>query len=534
MSARKRQTDIKMATAASKPSKVPAGITITQEQLVDIFTKSKASLVNFRHILLINDEAKEVAAASFHEEWSRSLLYGTGHEAFEGFRESAKDQYAVRSFMLYALRFPSTAWDYIVLIKNNSTLAENNLKEIAREYVQNPLLCSNLVRVNIQSGKVFEVVVKDAQEQERTVRIEAYGKGASVRGLAIRDKRPKIAIINDPQDTEDFTSITVQESDWEWFLADVMFLGQSCRIFLIGNNGGERCIIERVFNNASELGFKTRRIPVMQDGESTWPAKFSIEQIERERASYEAIGKLDIWLREKMCTAVSAENRIFDPADYRFFSPRTVHKIVEGCNLFATMDPARSTKQTGCYRAITVNAVDEQGYWFIVEIRYGRWPTSQHIDIIFDTVIRWKLQTFGIEKGEYLDVMEPFLRAEMAKRKVFFNIVPLEHGKAGSKLERIKMLSPRFKAHTIWFPENPVNQYPGEGNWLTEVKSELAGVTRDEIKSLFIDLADSLAMQEQIASVPFGSGGFIDGELPAAREAAYAHLPRYAEESEEI
>jgi len=38
-----------------------------------------------------------------------------------------------------------------------------------------------------------------------------------------------------------------------------------------------------------------------------------------------------------------------------------------------------------------------------------------------------------------------------------------------------------------------------------ELKTELKGVTNSEIKSLFIDLVDSLAMQEQIAEAPFGA-----------------------------
>lgn len=48
------------------------------------------------------------------------------------------------------------------------------------------------------------------------------------------------------------------------------------------------------------------------------------------------------------------------------------------------------------------------------------------------------------------------------------------------------MLQPYFKSGSLWFPDNDY--------WLTEMKNELAGVTRDEIKSEFIDCVDSLAM----------------------------------------
>ena len=96
-----------------------------------------------------------------------------------------------------------------------------------------------------------------------------------------------------------------------------------------------------------------------------------------------------------------------------------------------------------------------------------------------------------------MQVIEPFLTKEMQKRNVFFNVVPLEHAKRGSKLERIKLLQPRFKAHTVMFPD--------VADWLGELKSELAGVTKDEIKSEYIDCVDALAMTEQVAIPPVNS-----------------------------
>jgi phage terminase large subunit-like protein len=86
----------------------------------------------------------------------------------------------------------------------------------------------------------------------------------------------------------------------------------------------------------------------------------------------------------------------------------------------------------------------------------------------------------------------------MVRRNIFFSVVEIEHAKAGSKLERVKMLGPRFKAHTVWLPD--------EAPWLSELESELAGVTRDGFKSLYVDLIDALAMQEQIAKAPYKSG----------------------------
>lgn len=471
--------------------------------------KSKTGLVDFRHIFLINSPG-EVESAPFHYFWSDLLLNGQGHTAIQGFRESAKTQYILRSFLLYSITFPSEDRDYIVIIKKNATLAKNVLREIEQEANSHPLILANCKKVLEESGDVYSIDRVSEEGNIINVRIEAYGKGASIRGLANRDRRPKICIIDDPQDVEDAKSETIQFTDWEWFLSDVMFLGQHTRIFLIGNNLGDKSIIERVFNNAGQLNFKTEKIKIVQDGQPTWPAKYTLTEIDKEKEAFREMGKLDIWLRERMCEAVSPETRIFDPNDYRYFTARAVDKIIERCNRFGTLDPASSPDIKSCYRAIVVNAVNEDNIWNIVDVPYGRWDAAQLIDIIFETVIKWHLKDFGIEKGIFKQILEPFIYKEMSKRNVFFNIIPIEHAKQGTKLERIKMLQPRFKAHTIWFPE--------EAPWLVEMEAELAGITRDAIKSLYTDLIDTLAMQEQIAKKPYFGGFNIRQDLPREAE----------------
>ena len=473
-------------------------------------------MVNFRHILLTNSK-DEVEPAPFHFEWSDDLLNGTENEAKEGFRESAKTQYVIRSFNLYAIQFPSEKYDYIVIIKKNATLARNLLREIENEANSNPIIQANCKQVLEESGEVYSVDRYDENGNVINVRIEAYGKGASIRGLANRDRRPRIVIIDDPQDVEDAKSETVQQTDWDWFLSDVLFLGQRSRIFLIGNNLGEKCIIERVFANAERLGFKTQKIKQMKDGKPTWPAKYTIEEIEKEKRAFREMGKLDIWLRERMCEAVSAETRIFNPGDYKYFTAGAVNKIIQNCNIFATLDPASSPDIKSSYRAIVVNAVNEDNHWNIVDVQYGRWDSAKLVDMMFEMVLKWRFREFGVEKGIAKQILDPFIYKEMTKRNVRFDIIPIEHAKKGTKLERIKMLQPHFKAHSIWFPD--------KAEWLAEMEAELAGVTKDAIKSLYIDLVDALAMQEQIAKRPqFSSGQHKQRDLPRESESEYPIL----------
>lgn len=478
---------------------------------------SENSLVDFRYYLLINSK-DEVHPPKYHDEWSDILLKEKDNFAVEAFREAAKSQIIIRAYPLHSLMFPSVDNDYIVLIKQNATLASQKLLEIETEYLTNPVLCSNLVKIHQKSASIFSVDVKDAFGNVHNVRIEAYGKGSSIRGLSNVDRRPRIVVIDDPQDTEDSRSDTVLEADWNWFLGDVMFLGQNTRIFLIGNNLGEKCIIERVFNSAKELGFQTRKIAIIDDnGNSSWPEKFSLSMINKQKEAYSILGQIDIWMREKMCVSTSEETRVFNLKDFPRYSYLYVDDIIRGNNIFVTVDPASSTKNTSDYRAICVTAVNEKNIWTIVDFPYGRWRSDEFIDKLFETVIKWtpylsgsRRLPVGIEKGHFKQVLEPFIYKEMQRRNIYFDIREIEHASVGSKLERVKMLSPLVKAHSIQLPE--------QAPWLAELECELSGVTKDGFKSINDDLIDCVAAMQQLAQAPVSGKqkrAFLD-EIPAS------------------
>jgi predicted phage terminase large subunit-like protein len=451
----------------------------------EVYVAAKRGLVEYRTIFLPSPD--DVAPAAFHYDWSKELLFGDGHSAFEGFRESGKGSLILRSFPLYALTFPSEKWSYMVILKANMAQARKALKGISNEYLANPFINARLVKVLKNTADVFEVCV-DNNGTKMNILIEAYGKGASIRGLSNKDVRPNLILADDIQDSSDLMSETLPENDWDWFLGDVMFLGASARIFLIGNNLGEKCIIERVGRNAEMLGFKFKRIPCANADltVSAWPEKQSIEEIRKERDEYESIGKLDVWLREKMCMAVNDETRLFKEEMYRHYPSSLRDRLANEGEVIASLDPASSKRKDSCFRSISIGALMPDGHWYLLDNPYGRWDSVELMDKMFESVRKWGIREFGVEKGQYQQFLEPVLYREMTLRKCRFNVTPLEHGKVGSKLERIKMLQPYFKSGSIWFPEG--------ADWLLEMKNELAGVTRDELKSEYVDCVDSLAM----------------------------------------
>ena len=455
------------------------------KQIAEAFRRGKENIVTFNRLFLPVED--EVEPAWFHYLWSDILLNGDKHFAIEGFRESAKSTFVLRAFPLYRLTYPTKKANYIVFIMANQTKASKQLKEIAKTYTTNEFLSLNLVKVEQQSDKAFECIVTDENGQEVTVLMEAYGKGSSIRGLLWGDKRPDIIIIDDPQDVEDSLSDTIQNNDYDWFLSDAYFLGKQTRIFMIGNNLGEKCLIEQVINNKELLKFNALRIPVMnENGESNWAERFPVEEILEEKEAWRALGKLDIWEREKMCIAISPERQMFKKEYFMYYAPNELK--LEDCSIYTTVDLAISQKESADYTVVCTVAVNPDNKWFILDIDFNRYDPSQTIDAIFRAVQKYRPLYVGVEKVAYQASVKHYLEKEMPKRNIWFSVKDLE---ASSRKElRIATLQPRFKSGNVWFPMG--------AKFLTELESELQSFP----KGLHDDLIDALAYISQIALPP--------------------------------
>lgn len=458
-------------------------------ELIQSEEQALKSLVKFREEFFPSND--DVAPAEFHEQWSEILLNGEKNFAIEAFRESAKTQIVIRANLLHALTFPQFNRSYLVIICATQTIASKKLQEVSREFLASEKMRSLVSDVRDNSGIALEVHYYGGQK----IRIEAFGKGASVRGLSWGAKRPDLVIIDDPQDEEDARSETVTVGDWDWFLSDVFFLGKASRIFLIGNNLGERCIIEQVINDAEKLNFSTMRIPILtSEGVSAWPEKFSTAEIESERENWAALGKTDIWYRNKMCQCISPDSQKFKREYFRYYEDLPG---LSEMNVYTTVDLAISQKVNADYSAIVTVGVNSEGHWFVLDVEYGRYDPSTTIDAIFSAVQKWHPLSVGIEVVAYQAALQHFLEKEMPRRGTFFRITPL---KAEKKKEiRIDNIQPRFAVGTVWFKSN--------AHWREKIESELLAYPH----GAHDDVIDALAYMEQMAVAPYEYSGTRGG-----------------------
>ena len=453
--------------------------------IIEAEKRAKTSLLAFRERFIPSKD--DVAPAPFHEEWSDILLNGTGHFAVEAFRESAKTQIVIRANLLHALTYPNDRRSFLVVICATQRTASKKLIEVSREFLNDADMPRMVTAVRENSGLALEVEYQTGQ----SVRIEGYGKGAAVRGLSWGAKRPDLVIIDDPQDQEDARSETVTESDWDWFLSDVYFLGQATRIFIIGNNLGERCIMECIMRGAERLKFTAKKIPILTaDGRSSWPEKWPESEIERDRQTYALEGKTDIWYREKMCQAISPDSQKFKKSYFKYYE---IPPKLSEMNIYTAVDLAISEKPNADYSAIVTVGVNSAGHWFVLDVEYGRYDPSTTMDAVFSAVQKWRPLAVGIEQTAYQRSLVHFLEKEMPARGIFFRITPLKAGSVkDAKHLRIDTLQPRFRVGTVWFKEG--------AQWLAEMEGELLAYPH----GAHDDIIDALAYIEQMATVPFG------------------------------
>lgn len=462
---------------------------------------SRDSLVAFRSALLASPG--DVTPMEAHHRWSDIILRGDKNFAIEAFRESAKTQIALRANLLHALTFPSPKRSFIVIIRATKELAAALLRETSREWQARPELmmqADGLPDIVEDSGNAFQVRYRPGQQ----VRIAAFGKGGAIRGLSWGAKRPDLIVCDDIQDLDDVSSETVCESDWKWFMSDIYFLGHESRIFMIGNNLGERSIIERMIKDADVWGFEAERVPKMtqdNDGEwrSSWPARYSVEAILEQKEAFARKGMSDVWYREMLCEARSPGQQRFRRDMFRYYDPRTLRR--DELSVYMTVDLASSKAASADYSVCCVIGVTPEGMWQVLDCWYGRVTPVEHMDEIFRLVQKWRPISVGIEKVQYQAAMLAFLQKEMPRRNVFFNIAPLIAG--AKKEQRIDVLQPRFAVGGVWFPVG--------APWLQEMEGELLAFPTGQHD----DLIDALAYAEQIASAPVTGYARADIEIPA-------------------
>ena len=156
------------------------------------------------------------------------------------------------------------------------------------------------------------------------------------------------------------------------------------------------------------------------------------------------------------------------------------------------VDPTATSKRNkrNDTTAMAVVKVNENGWW-VKEIKYGVWTTSQTAENLIQLVNRYRPLSVGIEKGIARQAVGNPLYDYMRMTNNFFRVEELSHGNQNKITRIVHALQGRFEHGRIVL---------NKGDWNNKFLDELFQFPN---KLVHDDLVDALAYIDQLAHVAY-------------------------------
>lgn len=217
--------------------------------------------------------------ASFHPELLTTL--GDHNEKMVeiiGFRGSAKSTFGSLALPLWAaLEYPDF-YNFIIPIADTGTQASLNIANIKEELENNPLIKQDYGE--IKGNFIADWTLESEEEWQAKnmllsngVRILARSRGQKVRGLRHKQFRPKLVVVDDPEDLEWVRTKENRDKTERWLRGEVIpaIDETNGRLIVIGNQLHTDALMARLKRDKT---FKQLNYPLVKDGKITWLGKY--------------------------------------------------------------------------------------------------------------------------------------------------------------------------------------------------------------------------------------------------------------------
>ncbi len=262
---------------------------------------------------------------------------------------------------------------------------------------------------------------------------------------------------------------------------------------------------DSLYKAAGSAGWETRAYPLCEKFPCTkeefrgaWEDRFTYESTLEEYNLLIESGKLQAFNQELMLRITSEEDRLILDDDIQWYDRSTLMHNQGIYNFYITTDWATSEKQSADFSVASVWAINNKGFWFLVDGVCKRQTMDKNINDLFELVQKYStnLQSVGIEVSGQQEGFISWLQTEMMTRNIWFNLASDNNSnKLGirpntKKLERFQTVVPWFKAKRMFFPIEFRNSH----SLMIEMEDELKFVTKQGFKSAHDDAADSVSM----------------------------------------
>lgn len=291
----------------------------------------------------------------------------------------------------------------------------------------------------------------------------AVGVGGPITGRGF-----SLGIIDDPtKNREEADSEVIRNKLWNWYTSTFYTRQEGATmIIVITTRWHLDDLVGRIEENESksiEAGlphddWEYITFPAIAEddeefrkmGESLWPEKFSLEQLNSIRNT---IGPYD-WSSLYQQNPIPSENQEFQEKFFRYFEQKEIN--TKNLEYITVIDPAISEKETADNSVVTTIAKERDNpNIYRIEETAGHFNPDQLVDIIFQHFEKYKsrvwLEMIAFQKALKYSIIE-----KQRKTGIYFTVKELKNNRRISKDIRIRGLIPLYGAGVIFHRRSDV------------------------------------------------------------------------------
>lgn len=275
-------------------------------------------------------------------------------------------------------------------------------------------ITGNVRGINFDDYRPDLIVLDDILTDENCATLEQREKitelvyGALMNSLApiVDDPNAKLTMLVTPQHKEDVSSIATRSAAW--------------KTIEVG------CWTE-----------ESKELPVIHQ-DSCWPERYPTQELREKKLDFISLNKLSTFTKEWEVKLVSKENSAFRSEWLRFFEGD-----VGGCANVLAIDPTPPPSDAQVAKGFVGSDFETIHVWgrrgdnyYLQERRAARGENPDWTIVnVFELALTYRVMLIVVESVAYQRTLKWLLEKEMAKRKMYFQILPFV---GGNKYARIR------------------------------------------------------------------------------------------------
>lgn len=335
----------------------------------------------------------------------------------------------------------------------------------------------------------------------KTFIVKGYGGKTGVRGVKEMGKRPQLAILDDLVSDEDARSKTVIASIEDTITKAIEHAMHPKRSKIIWS-GTPFNASDPLYKAIESGAWLVNCYPVCEkfpctraEFRGSWEDRFTYDYVKRKYLEALRQGKIASFNQELMLRIMSDEDRLILDSDINWYKRHDVLKNIHLYNTYITTDFATTEDESGDFAFISVWAISSSGQKFWIDGICKRQGMDKNMNDLFVFAQKYKPLSVGIEVTGQQEGFIPWVKNEMIKRRIFFNLASSGNSnRAGirpstNKLQRLMVTVPWFKSGEMFFPEEMKYEKP-----LIELMEEIKLASAGGLKSKHDDGLDTISM----------------------------------------